>query len=231
MPHIVWPRNSASPRSTLPKHEVVATWTVGLVPTESRDDDAQVSMDANQPLSTDGQQASQLPETGLPRHPYEVPALYTPDQRPVAIHGRRGQPPAGRGRSMSHSSPSNSHGKNKGHGHHMAAMEYGSGESSTRAMFGALTPQSLLRSGSSNSAKAQEDRDLRTGKCMTCDSMVRWPKALAVFRCSVCVTINDLTPTNAGQDSRSDRYRHTRRESKPSQNSSPSKKGRQELFS
>jgi E3 ubiquitin-protein ligase HECTD2 len=38
------------------------------------------------------------------------------------------------------------------------------------------------------------DKDLMTGKCMTCDSMVRWPKDLKVFRCTVCLTINDLKP-------------------------------------
>lgn len=38
------------------------------------------------------------------------------------------------------------------------------------------------------------DKDLMTGKCMTCDSMVRWPKELKVFRCTVCLTINDLKP-------------------------------------
>lgn len=36
--------------------------------------------------------------------------------------------------------------------------------------------------------------DLITGKCMTCDSMVRWPRELQVFRCTVCLTINDLCP-------------------------------------
>lgn len=38
------------------------------------------------------------------------------------------------------------------------------------------------------------EKDLTTGKCMTCDSMVRWPKNLSVFRCTVCLTINDLKP-------------------------------------
>jgi E3 ubiquitin-protein ligase HECTD2 len=38
------------------------------------------------------------------------------------------------------------------------------------------------------------EKDLVTGKCMTCDSMVRWPKNLHVFRCTVCMTINDLKP-------------------------------------
>ena len=38
------------------------------------------------------------------------------------------------------------------------------------------------------------EKDLTMGKCMTCDSMVRWPKNLQVFRCTVCLTINDLKP-------------------------------------
>jgi len=38
------------------------------------------------------------------------------------------------------------------------------------------------------------DSDLTTGPCMTCDSTVRWPKELNVFRCTVCLTINDLKP-------------------------------------
>ena len=33
-----------------------------------------------------------------------------------------------------------------------------------------------------------------TGKCMTCDSTVRWPQGLKVFRCTICLTINDLEP-------------------------------------
>ena len=33
-----------------------------------------------------------------------------------------------------------------------------------------------------------------TGKCMTCGSTVRWPRDLVVFRCTTCLTINDLEP-------------------------------------
>ncbi len=46
----------------------------------------------------------------------------------------------------------------------------------------------------SKSKQKVPDKDLMTGKCMTCDSMVRWPKELKVFRCTVCLTINDLKP-------------------------------------
>ncbi|KAI0512856.1 hypothetical protein F5B22DRAFT_287128 [Xylaria bambusicola] len=34
--------------------------------------------------------------------------------------------------------------------------------------------------------------ELATGNCMTCAGLVRWPKDLQVFRCTKCLTINDL---------------------------------------
>jgi E3 ubiquitin-protein ligase HECTD2 len=36
--------------------------------------------------------------------------------------------------------------------------------------------------------------DFATGNCMTCANLVRWPKELQVFRCTKCLTINDLRP-------------------------------------
>ena len=33
-----------------------------------------------------------------------------------------------------------------------------------------------------------------TGRCMACDSTVRWPRDLKVFRCTICLTVNDLEP-------------------------------------
>ncbi|KAI8634067.1 HECT-domain-containing protein [Xylariaceae sp. FL1651] len=36
--------------------------------------------------------------------------------------------------------------------------------------------------------------DFATGNCMTCASLVRWPKELQIFRCTKCLTINDLKP-------------------------------------
>lgn len=36
------------------------------------------------------------------------------------------------------------------------------------------------------------EQELVTGKCSTCDSLVRWPRHLDVFRCTVCLMVNDL---------------------------------------
>ncbi|KIX05548.1 uncharacterized protein Z518_06420 [Rhinocladiella mackenziei CBS 650.93] len=45
------------------------------------------------------------------------------------------------------------------------------------------------------------DRQPVTGKCMTCDSTVRWPQGLKVFRCTTCLMINDLegSPEKRGE--------------------------------
>ncbi|MCJ1403978.1 putative E3 ubiquitin-protein ligase [Xylographa trunciseda] len=38
------------------------------------------------------------------------------------------------------------------------------------------------------------DQLLVTGRCATCDALVRWPRHLEVYRCTVCLMINDLKP-------------------------------------
>ncbi|PWY82881.1 hypothetical protein BO70DRAFT_314240 [Aspergillus heteromorphus CBS 117.55] len=36
--------------------------------------------------------------------------------------------------------------------------------------------------------------EMTSGKCMVCNSTVRWPRNLKVFRCTECLTVNDLEP-------------------------------------
>jgi len=45
-------------------------------------------------------------------------------------------------------------------------------------------------------------RDFSTGNCMTCGSLVRWPRDLHVFKCTICLTINDLRPAVRDRDQR-----------------------------
>lgn len=47
---------------------------------------------------------------------------------------------------------------------------------------------------SGKSARPAAEQQLITGKCMTCDTTVKWPKDLGVYRCTVCTTVNDLKP-------------------------------------
>ena len=43
-------------------------------------------------------------------------------------------------------------------------------------------------------ASMPADKDLVAGRCATCDTSVRWPRHLDVYRCTVCHMINDLKP-------------------------------------
>ena len=43
------------------------------------------------------------------------------------------------------------------------------------------------------------EEDLIIGKCTTCNSRVRWPRHLDVFRCTVCLMVNDLKPLKGGR--------------------------------
>ncbi|KAL4806871.1 hypothetical protein BDV18DRAFT_138365 [Aspergillus unguis] len=42
--------------------------------------------------------------------------------------------------------------------------------------------------------RAPAKEELTTGRCMTCNNTMRWPRHLNVFRCTECLTVNDLEP-------------------------------------
>ncbi|KAF5026114.1 hypothetical protein F66182_1802 [Fusarium sp. NRRL 66182] len=44
------------------------------------------------------------------------------------------------------------------------------------------------------------NKDFATGNCITCGSLVRWPRELKVFKCTICTTVNDLEPLSADND-------------------------------
>lgn len=115
---------------------------------------------------------------------YSIPTLQfdRPDRSPGdgIDRSRPGNTRNGHGRSMSHPFPSLFSGKKR--------RESAAGLESTDE-----EPSSPQKVNSGKGARVH-DADLVTGKCMTCDSTVRWPKELSVFRCVVCLTINDLKP-------------------------------------
>lgn len=89
---------------------------------------------------------------------------------------------------MSHPFPSLFSAKKKKHGEIPAAGFESTDDDAT-------SPQARRNVAQHPAGKQKvQDKDLMTGKCMTCDSTVRWPKELKVFRCTVCLTINDLKP-------------------------------------
>jgi E3 ubiquitin-protein ligase HECTD2 len=55
-------------------------------------------------------------------------------------------------------------------------------------------PDPLSSSPRKGALRASPGEELTTGKCMTCNCTVRWPRNLKVFRCTECLTVNDLEP-------------------------------------
>ena len=48
---------------------------------------------------------------------------------------------------------------------------------------------------SNGNCSQKGEKPFVTGKCSTCDARVRWPSHLDVFRCTVCLMVNDLKPS------------------------------------
>jgi E3 ubiquitin-protein ligase HECTD2 len=63
-----------------------------------------------------------------------------------------------------------------------------------------LPPPPPVR-GHRNASSMGGSRDFTAGRCMTCGSLVRWPRELCMFRCTICLTVNDLQPP-PGRDAR-----------------------------
>ena len=57
-----------------------------------------------------------------------------------------------------------------------------------------MTESPFVSTGLASKDHMDAEKHLVTGRCITCDSLVRWPKHLNVFRCTVCLMINDLKP-------------------------------------
>lgn len=151
---------------------------------------------------TPGEGASTSPARPRPRisesdileNAYGIPRLPPPSSASYgASSASKPRRTTSHGRSMSHPFPSlfSSKKKNQDDSAKAAALESTDEDRvSPAAARGILYPAPKQK---------VPDKDLLTGKCMTCDSMVRWPKELLVFRCTVCLTINDLKPTTLEQ--------------------------------
>jgi E3 ubiquitin-protein ligase HECTD2 len=63
-------------------------------------------------------------------------------------------------------------------------------------MGGGKPPPPTMRGHHRNGSSALGSRDFTTGHCMTCGSLVRWPQDLHMFRCTICLTVNDLQPAD-----------------------------------
>lgn len=62
----------------------------------------------------------------------------------------------------------------------------------------ALKAPRLARAPANRRAGPAGSKDFATGQYMACASLVKWPRELKVFKCTICSTINDLGPLEGG---------------------------------
>lgn len=67
-------------------------------------------------------------------------------------------------------------------------------------LFGFATDAAQPSDSKRNQDEASGNKDLATGNCMTCASLVRWPSDKNVYKCTICLTINDVV--HPGQSSK-----------------------------
>lgn len=116
---------------------------------------------------------------------YEIPSLR---RKPVSDSSDTAPSRHGHNRSFSHPFPS-LFGSKRSDRKHQARGENDSSGANTRD---GCTEDVKAKNQVGETTSQRVDRQPVTGKCMTCDSTVRWPQGLKVFRCTTCLTINDL---------------------------------------
>lgn len=175
-------------------------WTPRLLsPHRASETQPSINMDASLSsfLSTSHRRAtSQLSEADVLENASNIPVLLPRESlASYALDGDGLQQPSRHGRSMSHPFPSMFHSRKKRDGSSAAlANEAAPAEGSCFT-----SSKGPANTGQNTRSSKATDRELMTGKCMTCDSTVRWPKELKVFRCTVCLTINDLIPLSTSR--------------------------------
>ena len=161
---------------------------------------------------------SRLTEADVVEDMYRIPTLHSfGDSQPSPKKPTKpARPELRHGRSISNPFPSffQSKGKRQGGG---ASSSIEPVEKNKLSQAIQTSPQHAPGKGS-----RVPDKDPMTGNCMTCSSTVRWPKELLVFRCTVCLTINDLEVTSAnmvrqGRDSSPSKLLSTTRDMTSSQ--------------
>lgn len=113
---------------------------------------------------------------------------------------RAGARPASHSRSISHPFPSLFSSKKKKQHQHLVGLD----DSTDDDQPALPSPRGFPAVGSTqNMAPRKQTRgpvDFANGNCMTCGGLVRWPKELDIFRCTICTTINDLKPLDPARD-------------------------------
>lgn len=144
------------------------------------------------PLRRPSNNTARLPGRGILSN-YPVDADSSSDDDDVIIPAPASKRPSQHSRSMSHPFPSLFSSKKKKVAGNLDRSRnedlLGSDDDHRRQ------PQSNPRAQTVTPRKdSRGPMDFNTGNCMTCSSLVRWPKGILVFRCTICLTINDLKP-------------------------------------
>ena len=144
-----------------------------------------------------------VPNTPAPNVNLEIPTLYS--RRAAALEA----PPVKHGRSFSHPFPSlfgggSKRAEKRGPGRSRGIVESTDDDDSVREL-----RSSQSSNVPSRNASLSTKSETVTGRCMTCDSTVRWPRELKVFRCTVCLTVNDLEPNSDQGQSPTAQQRNT----------------------
>lgn len=162
------------------------TWSNRFLPPGNRNEAGSAAARGTSPARNRG--PARITEADIIDNAYGIPTLGPP---PGAHYGSSTKPTRtnGHGRSASHPFPSLFSTKKKRPGESAGAVGFESTDDEVAPQMARNAPYAPA-----NEKQKVPDKDLTTGKCKTCDSMVRWPKELKVFRCTVCLMINDLKP-------------------------------------
>ncbi|EKD12826.1 uncharacterized protein L3040_006980 [Drepanopeziza brunnea f. sp. 'multigermtubi'] len=165
------------------------TWSSRLLSPSTRNEAGPHS--ANAPPLSPARPRPRISEADILDNAYGIPILSPPSL--TSYGASRPTPSPNHGRSMSHPFPSLFSSRRKRPGESAAVAGFESAEEEPDSHIGTRNTNQNPTPTPKQRQKVP-DKDLMTGKCMTCDSLVRWPKELKVFRCTVCLTINDIKP-------------------------------------
>lgn len=146
--------------------------------------------------SDKNQIASEHPPSYLP----DVPTLRSPPSRGSSSSSNpsptRDRPPHGRSRSNPFESLFS---KKIGKMHEKKALDgIGGEDSGAQSRVEPKMSKALPHTPNLKTNNSQTEAELIQGRCATCDSTVRWPRHLSVYRCTVCLMVNDLQPLASG---------------------------------
>lgn len=144
------------------------------------------------PIPTSGIAAISLnPSVTLPYHSSRLPSQPNDVSTMSSMNGTTPASPyaPGHSRSLSHpfTAPFSALGRK-----HKTTPKYDiwdSDDDDDEVTYPVAPPSTSPRKGLPHGASGD---NLVTGKCATCNSTVRWPRHLNVYRCTACLMVNDL---------------------------------------